>query len=253
MLWARDLAVGHGNQCLLRQVSMDLPVGCLTALLGANGTGKSTLLRTLAGLHRPLAGRVLAGGDDVHRLPATERARRIAVVLTGRPPAGLLDVQTLVALGRQPWTDRWGRTGPADEEAVDRALRRADALALRDRLVHTCSDGECQKVLIARALAQTTPVLLLDEPTAFLDLPNRAAIVRMLRTVAHEEGKTVFFSTHDLQLALDLCDRMVLLRAAGDVWEGTPAEAMASGELARAFAGSGVDIDPVSGTHRFRP
>lgn len=247
------LSVGYGRRTLFSGLELSLAPGRLIALLGVNGIGKSTLLRTLAGLHGPLAGQVLIGGEDVQAMGAEERARRMAVVLTGRPTVGMLDVETLVTLGRQPWTGRWGRTGQADREAVERALERAGATALRHRQVNSCSDGECQKVLIARALAQATPVLLLDEPTAFLDLPNRADIVRMLRGVAHQEGKTVLFSSHDLQLAIDLCDELVLLRKEGGAWHGTPGEAMASGELARAFAGSGVRIDPLSGTHRFVP
>lgn len=246
-----DLSVGYGARTLMSGLRLALPPRQLAALLGVNGIGKSTLLRTMAGLHPPMAGEVRVGGDNVHGLTAAERARRLAVVLTGRPAAGMLDVETLVGLGRQPWTDRWGRTGPADREAVVKALERAGALHLRHRQVGTCSDGECQKVLIARALAQATPVLLLDEPTAFLDLPNRAEVVRMLRNVAHEEHKTVLFSTHDLQLAIDLCDGLVLLGKGGHAWHGTPSEAMASGRLAEAFAGSGVVIDPRTGTHRF--
>ena len=253
LMHTEGLSVGYGKKVLMSNIDMDLPAGSLTALLGINGIGKSTLLRTLAGLHLPLSGKVLVEGEHVHALSATERARRIAVVLTGRPRAGMLDVETLVTLGRQPWTDRWGRTTTADRDAVDQALEQAGALQLRNRQVDTCSDGEVQKVLIARALAQATPVLLLDEPTAFLDLPNRADIVRVLRSIAHAGNKAVFFSTHDLQLALDLSDRVVLMRSGDGLWQGTPGEAMNSGELGRAFSGSGVSIDPLTGTHRFLP
>lgn len=253
LMLTEELSLGHGTKLLMSGINLELPAGSLTALLGINGIGKSTLLRTLAGLHLPLKGTVLVEGENVHALSATERARRIAVVLTGRPRTGMLNVETLVTLGRQPWTDRWGRATTADQEAVEQALEQAGAMHLRHRQVATCSDGEVQKVLIARALAQATPVLLLDEPTAFLDLPNRADIVRVLRTIAHGSNKAVFFSTHDLQLALDLSDRVVLMRSGEGLWQGTAAEAMNSGELSRAFSGSGVSIDPLTGTHRFLP
>ena len=252
-LHTEGLSVGHGRVPLIRGIRAALPAGSLTAMIGINGIGKSTLLKTLAGLLPPMEGRVLMGEEDVFRMPVTERARRIAVVLTGRPDTGMLDVETLTGLGRSPWTNRWGRTNAADREAVERALQLTGAWHLRHRQVTSCSDGECQKVLIARALAQATPVLLLDEPTAFLDLPNRAEVVRVLRSIAHEEGKAVLFSTHDLQLALDLCDRIILMRTGEGLWQGTAVEAKASGELDRAFSSSGVRFDRRNGTHRFLP
>ncbi len=248
-----DLTVGHRDQAVLEHVQLELPQGALTALIGVNGIGKSTLLHTLAGLLDPMQGRVLIEGEDLAAMSMAQRARHIAVVLTGRPDTGLLAVEELVALGRHPWTGRWGALAPADRLAVDHALRHSGILHLRTKQAATCSDGEFQKVLIARALAQETPVLLLDEPTAFLDLPNRAEVVRVLRSIAHGEGRTVLFSTHDLQLALDLCDRLVLLRGGDALWQGTPQEAMASGELDRAFSGSGVRFNPIDGTHRFVP
>ena len=252
LLSTEQLAFGYGAHPLLANVNMELHAGQLTALIGVNGIGKSTLLRTLAGLHAPLAGKVLINGNDVRVLSSSERARRVSIVLTGRPQGGMLDVGTLVALGRQPWTGRWGGLTPKDQEAVEDALKRAGAEHLRDKLLNTCSDGECQKVLIARALAQSTPVMLLDEPTAFLDLPNRAGVVRMLRAIAGEENKAIFFSTHDLQLALDLCDRLLLMRRGAPLWQGSPAEALASRELERAFEGTGIAFDHATGTHRFR-
>lgn len=252
-LRTEDLAVGHDGSAVLQHVRLHAAPGALTAILGANGSGKSTLLHTIAGLLPPLKGHVLLGDMDLLRSPVHQRARQVAIVLTGRPQVGLLRVRDVVALGRQPWTGRSGRLHDADEAAVQQALEQAGAVELRDRPVNALSDGECQKVMIARALAQDTPVLLLDEPTAFLDLPNRARLTRTLRTIAHDTGRVVLFSTHDLQLAVDLCDRLVLVRADRTLWQGTPSEAITTGELERVFSGTGLHFDRAHGTHRFLP
>lgn len=252
LLHTRDLAVGHGDSVLLERLALDLSPGTVRALIGVNGAGKSTLLRTLAGLHPPLAGQVFVAGRDLATLGAIERAREVSVVLTGRPPTGGLTVRTLVGFGRQPWTGHLGRLGPKDLSIVDDALERAGATALADRSVDQLSDGECQKVMIARALAQGTPVLLLDEPTAFLDLTHRVRTIHLLRSIAHETGRAVLFSTHDLQLALDLADALWILRQDRTVWKGTAQDAVSSGAIADAFDDATVRFDPQAGTFRTR-
>ena len=251
LLHTEGLAIGYADQVLQRNIEITLRKGELTALIGVNGIGKSTLLRTLGGLQPVREGKVFLCGEDTRSLTAVARARLISMVLTGLPSTGTLDVGTVVALGRQPWTDRWGTEREEDRRIVQQALQCAGAAHLEERTLSTCSDGERQKVLIARALAQNTPAILLDEPTAFLDLPNRVSIIRTLRAIAVAENKAVFFSTHDLQLALDLCDRIVLMRREAALWQGTPAQALASGELSNAFAGTGIRFDPATGTHRF--
>lgn len=251
LLHTEGLRIGHGPRVLQEDVRFGLEAGTLTALLGTNGIGKSTLLRTLAGLHAPLGGRVLMEGEDLTRLPMVERARRIAIVLTGRTRAEGLDVRTAVALGRSPWTGRWGRMSALDHELVEQALQLTGAQGLQDRMLVSLSDGEAQKVLLARALAQDTRVVLLDEPTAFLDLPNRVQLLRTLRQAVRDQGRAVLLSTHDLQLALDLCDGVLLMQRDRPLWQGTPAEAVTSGMLELVFAGTGISFDPGSGAHHF--
>jgi len=242
MLHTEGLAVGHGRQALLRDLAIALPTGSLTALIGANGVGKSTLLRCLAGLNAPVSGTVRVDGADLHALAPLDRARRVAVVLSGRPTAGLVDVRTLVGLGRQPWTGAMGRFTAQDERIVAEALAKTDVTDLAHRMVQELSDGEAQRVMLARALAQDTPVLLLDEPTAFLDVVNRVRMHGLLRAWA-TAGRTVLYTTHDIGAALETADRILLLTREG-CWQGTPAEAIASGTLDRAFAREGIRFDP---------
>ena len=249
LLHTVDLSVGHGGRVVLAGVDLSLVPGELVAMIGVNGSGKSTLLRTLAGLLSPIAGNVLLEGRPLSQCSARERARSIAVVLTGRPHVGLLDVYTLVSLGRQPWTGHMGQLTPEDHRRVDRALEEVGLRGSAGRGVSMLSDGERQKMMIARALVQETPVLLLDEPTAFLDLVNRVQVMRLLRSIAHGMGRVVMLSTHDLRTALDLADRLVVVHE-GRVWSGTPDEAIGHDILARAFQGDGARFDAQSGTLR---
>ncbi len=250
LLHTERLSIGHGSRLLLENVDLELHRGQLCALIGINGVGKSTLLRSLAGLLPPMSGRVMIGDMDVHAGPASERARRVSVVLTGRPQSGSLDVETLVSLGRQPWTGHLGRLTNEDRKHVTEAMEQAGAIDLRQRSVSELSDGECQKVLIARAFAQHTPVMLLDEPTAFLDLTNRVRIVRLLRDIARSTGRAVLFSTHDLQLALDLADRLVVIRRDRTLWQGAPHDAIVQGILATEFDDAQVRFDAATGAFR---
>lgn len=250
LLQTTDLSIGHGGRVLQEGISIRLEAGSLTALLGVNGIGKSTLIRTLAGLRPAIAGEIHLSGQPLRHLSARMRARLVAVVLTGRPEMGALDVRTLVALGRQPWTNGLGRMTPGDRRSVAEAMERSGAQAFAHRSIGDLSDGEFQRVLIARALAQDTPILLLDEPTAFLDLTNRVAAIRLLHSIAHDLGRAVLFSTHDLQLALELGDGLILMREEGSVWQGTPRTVVAEGVLSAAFDGPGVRFDPAIGGFR---
>lgn len=231
-------------------INVDLRPGELAALIGPNGAGKSTLLRTLAGLQKPLGGQVCLGDADLYRLPPDEVARRLAVVLTERVEVGNLSTYALVALGRHPYTNWRGALTPHDEEVVRWAVGAVNATALAHRPVNELSDGERQKIMIARALAQEAPVLLLDEPTAFLDLPRRVELMRLLGTLAYTTGRAILVSTHDLDLALRVADRLWLMPATGRLTIGIPEELAFNGSLKQTFQSEGVEFDSTLGTFR---
>lgn len=205
----------HGSRQSIvgRGLEGSLPRGTLTVLLGTNGAGKSTLLRTLAGLQPPLAGEIFWEGNSLASLTPEERAKRLSIVLTVRPETGNLTVREVVALGRLPHRQGlWGsRNAAADAEAVERAMRLTTTSAWSERPVSRLSDGERQRVFIAKALAQETPLILLDEPTAFLDYPSRVQFFNLLKRLTNEMGKTVLLSSHDVELAAAHADRILLL------------------------------------------
>ncbi len=247
-----DLAIGyrlprHKEKRIASDLSLCVHEGQFTVLLGPNGAGKSTLLRTVCGLQEPLEGRVLLGGRDLATISARERARSLGVVLTERIDTWGLTVWDLVALGRAPHT-RWsGRLTEADQTAVTRALLETDTDEFAARKVSELSDGEKQRVLVARALAQEPAVLVLDEVTAFLDLARRVEIMQLLKRLAHAGGRTLLLSTHDLDLALRTADRLWMIDRQGQVYEGFPEDLVLAGSLAEVFRHEGLEYDPASG------
>ena len=246
------LAIGyrlprHREKRIASDLSLRVEEGQFTVLLGPNGAGKSTLLRTVCGLQEPLAGRVLLSGRDLAALAPRERARTLAVVLTERVDTWGLTVWDLVAFGRAPHT-RWsGRLTEDDRCAVAGALAETDTEQFAGRKVSELSDGEKQRVLVARALAQEPAVLVLDEVTAFLDLARRVEIMQLLRKLAHTGGKTLLLSTHDLDLALRTADRLWMIDRRGQVYDGCPEDLVLAGSLAEVFRYEGLEYDPASG------
>lgn len=227
--------------------------GEFTCLLGPNGAGKTTLLRTLAGFIPPLDGTVSIEGRPLGSMPQSEMARKVSVVLTERPSVSSMTVEQLVALGRSPYTGFWGRLTDRDRRIVDEAMAQTGVLPLRDRLVDTLSDGERQKVMVAKALAQETPVIFLDESTAFLDYPSKAEMMRLLKKLAHERGKVIFLSTHDLNMALALADRLWMIDRQLGVTAGTPAELSADGSLSEYFKNPGITFDAANMSFKVLP
>lgn len=203
------LTVGYRGHRVVEDISLSLPCGRLVCLLGPNGAGKSTLLRTLCGFQPPIAGTVTISGSDISTMSAAEVARLVSVVLTDRPLTPSLTAAEMVGMGRAPYTGFWGRLSDDDRRLVSEAMQTVGIDSLATRRMGQLSDGERQKVMIAKALAQHTPVIVLDEPTAFLDYPSKVAIMKTLARLAHDEGKTILMSTHDLELAAQLGDELM--------------------------------------------
>jgi iron complex transport system ATP-binding protein len=246
-----DLQTGYGSGAKRIVVSSQLPAleiraGQLICLLGPNGSGKSTLLRTLAGLQPALGGAIDIAGVT-NRTPAG-LARQISLVLTDRVRGNNLTVSSLVALGRYPYSGWLGVLSAEDKAAVEWAIQAAGIQALRDRKVHTLSDGETQKMMLARALAQDTPILMLDEPTAHLDLPSRIHLMRLLHRLARQTRKGILLSTHELDLALQIADEVWLLQAQGPLHKGAPEDLVLNGVFESAFAKEDIVFDKEAGT-----
>ena len=229
-------------------LNLALQPGELVCLLGPNGAGKSTLMRTLAGLQPPLAGQVKIEQVDTQRITAAGLARKLSIVLTDRVEAGNLTVQELVTLGRYPHTGWLGNLTAHDQAIVREALASTNTVQFAARRIATLSDGERQKVMLARALAQDTPVVLLDEPTAHLDLPNRVQMMRLLHQLARQTQKAILLSTHELDLALQAADRVWLLHGQGQLHMGVPEDLVLSGTFEAAFAREGLTFDQATGT-----
>ena len=251
MLTLERLSIGYRSRrnetVLASDISLELREGELVCLLGPNGAGKSTLMRTVAGMQPALAGRVLVDGDDIHSMPARERARRLSVVLTERVEAGLLTAYALVGLGRYPHINWSGKLSDHDHEVITKCIERVGAEHLAHRYVGDLSDGERQRVMMARALAQEPRLMVLDEITAFLDLPRRVDAMRLLRRVVRGTRRAVLLSTHDLELALRAADRVWLLPHGGPLATGAPEDLVLSGAFEAAFASEGVDFDRARG------
>lgn len=255
LLASADLAIGYSGQgraqrVVAQQLSIGLYPGELVCLLGPNGAGKSTLLRTLCGMQRPLHGQIHLLSRDLRHLHTRDIARQLSVVLTEQTDVGALSVYGLVALGRYPHTDWSGRLTALDESRVQQAINAVGATPLATRPVHELSDGERQKIMIARALAQEPKVLLLDEPTAFLDLPRRVEIMSILRRLARETGQAILLSTHDLDLALRSADKLWLLPQGGPIQVGVPEDLVLSGAFQHVFHSEGMEFDPYVGAFK---
>lgn len=257
ILTAYDLAIGYSlsrtkRETVLDQINLALHPGEFVCLLGPNGAGKSTLLRTLSGVQAPLGGMAQIDNTNIHTLSKMALARRLSVVLTDRLEIGNLTSYELVSLGRQPHTGLMGRLSPTDHQIIRWAMHVTRCTPLADRYVSKMSDGQRQRIMIARALAQEPQVMFLDEPTAFLDLPTRVETTGLLRRLARDIGLAVLLSTHDLDLALRLADTLWVVTRDGRLVSGTPEDMILQGELQASFASDEIIFDADAGGFRLR-
>lgn len=248
------LSIGyHGKgdtKVVANDICADINSGELTCLLGANGVGKSTLLRTLSAFQPKLDGKIQIQGKEIGEYTDKQLSKVISVVLTERCDIRNISVTELIGLGRSPYTGFWGTLSKEDKKVVDHSIELVGIPHLAHRMVHTLSDGERQKVMIAKALAQETPVIYLDEPTAFLDFPSKVEMMQLLHHLSRQTNKTIFLSTHDLELALQIADKIWLMDKVNGVTIGTPEDLSLNGSLGSFFARKGIVFDLETGLFR---
>ena len=250
----RNLSIGypdkHNTKRVAEHLNASIHSGELTCLLGTNGVGKSTLLRTLSAFQPPLGGTIDLLDRPLSTYDDRQLATVIGVVLTEKSDIRNMTVEELVGLGRSPYTGFWGTLKEGDRKIVHEAIARVRIEPLTQRMVHTLSDGERQKVMIAKALAQETPIIFLDEPTAFLDFPSKVEVMQLLHNLTHTLQKTVFMSTHDLELALQIADKIWLMDRTNGIAIGTPEDLSLEGKLSSFFSRKGIPYDTETGFFR---
>lgn len=251
IIYTKSLSAGYRKRksvtTVLRNVDLELHEGELVSLLGANGAGKSTLIRTICGLQPALAGRVMVGDKDVERLTPRQLSKTIALVTTERTFAGGLTVSELVGLGRHPHTGFLGRLDEHDRQIVATAIEKVGISHKSESYVAELSDGERQKVMIAKALAQEAPVIILDEPTAFLDVASRVEVLQLLHDLARNERRTILISSHDIQQSMALSDRLWIVSDSGEIVSGITEDLILADKISLLFSNRNVAFDPATG------
>ena len=246
ILKTENLTIGYGAKAVQRGLNLEAQARDLICLTGTNGSGKSTLLRTLAGLQPALDGKVMIANKDIASLNVHQRSTLFSLVLTDDIDIERLTVRELVAMGRFPYTNWAGSLSKKDDEIIDKALKDVHLSHKADAMINHISDGEKQRAVIAKALTQDTPLVLLDEPTAHLDLPNRIEIMLLLRRLSVSTGKSFILSTHELDLALQMADKIWLMTPSG-VEIGMPEDLMLTGSFQSAFGSESFSFDAIDG------
>ncbi|MCC4213109.1 ABC transporter ATP-binding protein [Leeuwenhoekiella parthenopeia] len=248
VLATKNLAVGYGKaekETVVNTINLELKAGSFVTMVGINGSGKSTLLRTLAGLQEPLEGEIFLEGKPLNKLDAATKSLNISVVLTSQVISKNLTVLELVSLGRQPYTNWLGKLTEEDKAEIQAALAATELENLKHKACYALSDGQLQRALIARALAQNTEVILLDEPTTHLDLHHKASIFSLLKKIARQQQKTILCTTHDIELVLSLCDELIVLHNNTAI-QNTPEALIEQGIFENLFPGTNVYFDKTS-------
>lgn len=252
ILDVRDLSIGYSNKKntnkIAEKINLSLSKGELIGLVGANGIGKSTLLRTLSGMQTALSGNVFLYDKPIESYSPFLLATQLSIVLTEPPATKNLSVQEMISLGRQPYTNWIGKLSTEDKKAIEFALQTTETTKLSEKKCFELSDGQMQRVAIARALAQDTPVMFLDEPTTHLDIYHRAYVLKLLKNLTETTQKTILFSTHEIDLAIQLTDKMIVMTE-DKTYFGTPCELINKGRFNTLFPSETIQFD--SDTGRF--
>ena len=250
ILSTSNLSIGYpskkGNNVIAENLNLHFEAGKLISLVGGNGIGKSTLLRTVTGIQKPLAGMVSLNDAAIHSYDALALAQNLSLVLTEKLPPSNLTVFELIALGRQPYTNWLGKLSDDDLEKINQAIALTHIEHLVDKKHHEISDGQLQIVLIARALAQDTPLIILDEPTTHLDLFHKVSVFKLLKKLSHETNKCILFSTHDIDLAIQLSDEMIVMTDE-TVIQDQPCNLISKGIFNTLFKDASITFDGLKG------
>lgn len=242
-----DLQIGYHHKSVVstvaQEINFDVHPGELVAVVGTNGIGKSTLLRTLSDLQPKLSGEILLNNTPLSKLSANQLAKQLSIVLTEGIPTKNLSVLEVIALGRQPYTNWIGSLSDRDIAVVKSVLKDTGLNDLKEKKCYQLSDGQFQRVMIARALAQDTALIILDEPTTHLDIYHKAYVLKMLKNIAKTTAKSIVFSTHEIALALQLCDKVLILKKEKSNF-GTPKELIQQGRFSDLFESDLITFDP---------
>lgn len=250
VIHTKNLSIGYASSlCVASEINLHIKSAKLVAIIGVNGSGKSTLLKTLSGILKPLKGSYLLNEKKFDGITNTELAFQLSVVLTNQNFSKNLSVKEFISLGRHPYTNWLGMTSIADQKHMAKAIEQVGIGELKHKKCDELSDGQLQKVMIARALTQNTPLILMDEPTSHLDMYHKAQVLHLLKNITQQTQKSIVFATHEINLALQLCDDIILINN-GSVLQATPKQLIQQKTLLHLFPKDLIYFDEVSNSFR---